>query len=168
MAQQETVKEIIALDDAKYHLRKYIEEYGAGKELLKSFEYIEKLLIRYDLDYNDFLKVLIDGLRLESPEFLSRAINREGKLRTALAYNIERKRLGRKNKVMEFVDYINRLKEPDFYTKHELELFGYNSPEEATKEMIAKKLEEAKTKLSRTSYHRLLKQIKGSDSIASV
>ncbi len=169
MAQQEVINEIMALDDVKYHLRKYIEEYGKGNEMLKTCEYIEKLLIRYDLKYNDFLKVLIeDGLYLESPEFLSRAINRERKLKTALAYNIERKRIGRKNKVKEFVEYIERIKDPNFYTKNELELFGYSSPSEATKEMVERKLEDAKTKLSRTSYHRLLKQIKGSDSIASV
>lgn len=162
MAQQKVIDEIMALDDAKYHLRKYIEEYGKGNEMLKTFEYIEKLLIRYDLSYNDFLKVLIDdGLRLESSKFLSRAINREGKLKTALTYNIERKRLGRKNKVREFIESIELLKDPNFYTKNEIELFGYSSHEEATKEMIARKLEKAKNSLSRTSYHRLIKQIKG-------
>ena len=168
MAQEEVINEIIALDDAKYHLGKYIIEYGKGHELLKTFDYIEKLLIRYDLNYNDFLKVLTENSRIESPEFLIRAISREIKLKTALAYNIERKRLGRKNKVKEFAEYIERAKDPDFYTKYEIKLFGYSSPEEATKQMVARKLEEAKKSMSRTSYHRLLKQIKGSDTIDSV
>jgi len=167
MAQQEVTNEIIALDDAKYHLRKYIEEYGSGKELLQSFEHIEKLIIQHDLNFNHFLEALIES-RPESPETLIRAINRESKLKTALAYNIERKRLGRKNKVKEFAEYIEQAKDPNFYTKNEIELFGYSSPEEATREMIKRKLEEAKTKLSRTSYHRLLKQIKGSDTIVNV
>ncbi len=161
--EQEIYKEIMALDDAKYHLKKYIEEHGAGNGLLQSFEHIEQLMIRYDLNYNDFLKVLVESLRLESSQFLSRAIKREHKLKTALAYNIKRKRLGRKNKVQEFADYIHRVSEPDFYTKNELEMFGYASPKEATKEMVAKKLEEAKVTLSRTSFHRLLKLIKSPD-----
>lgn len=162
MAQQEVINEIMALDDAKYHLRKYIEEYGAGKELLKSFEFIENLIIRHDLNYNDYLIVLLSLTSHDSPDFLTKAINREYKLRTALAYNIKQKRLGRKNKVREFVEYIERAKDPNFYTKNEIELFGYSSPEEATKAMIDRKLEEAKKSMSRTSYHRLLKQIRGS------
>ncbi len=162
MAQKEIYKEIMALDDVKYHLKKYIEEYGAGTEVLKSIGYIEGLIIRYGFSYTELLKVLTETIKIESADFLNRAIDREYKLKLALKYNIERKRLGRKNKVKEFAESIERVKDPNFYTKNEIELFGYSSPEEATKEMVTRKLEEAKTKLSRTSYHRLLKQIKGS------